>query len=445
MKRLIEAVDKNRDIGLRALEYIWKNPETGYREVKTSRYLEERFEELGYILERPEGIPGFITRIDTGRAGPEVLVLGELDSVICAEHPECDPETGAVHSCGHCAQAAALLTIAAALREPGALDGLSGRIRLCAVPAEELCEIDYRKNLIKEGKIHYMGGKPEFLYRGLFDGVDIAMMIHTTASDHCYIDMGRYVGCIPKKITYKGHAAHAGTSPSQGINALYAASLGLQAINSVRETFREQDYVRVHPIVTKGGDIVNTIPDTVTIESYVRGLSFEAIKTVNDRVNRALIGAALALGANIEIEDNPGYAPCIYDKELARLAYEAIDEALPDIPKNLSEQISTGSSDIGDLSMLMPTAQPSMMGACGTGHGADYYITDPELAVNGSAKWQLAMLHLLLSDGAARAKSIIENYKPTFGSKEEYFAFVDSFRRSGDRIEYKGDKAEIRL
>ncbi|MBQ1173651.1 MAG: hypothetical protein IIX58_00530, partial [Alistipes sp.] len=77
---------------------------------------------------------------------------------------ECDPETGAVHSCGHHAQCAALLGIAAALTEKGILDDLSGKIRLCAVPAEELLEIEFRSKLRAEGTIKYMGGKSEFLH-----------------------------------------------------------------------------------------------------------------------------------------------------------------------------------------------------------------------------------------------------------------------------------------
>jgi len=138
MQNLLNAVDKYRDLILEAERYIWKHPETGYREEKTSQYMKDVFTKLGYELECPENLTGFITRIDTGRPGPELLILGELDSIICPNHPEADPGTGAVHSCGHNAQCAALIGVAAALKEPGALDGLSGRIRLCAVPAEEL-------------------------------------------------------------------------------------------------------------------------------------------------------------------------------------------------------------------------------------------------------------------------------------------------------------------
>lgn len=445
MKKYVDAIEKNKQLILDALDYIWHNPETGYREVKTSEYLEDAFEKLGYEITRADGITGFYTVVDTGREGPEVLVLGELDSVICREHPDSDPVTGAVHSCGHCAQTAALLGIAAALREPGVLDGMSGRIRLCAVPAEELVEIEFRKNLIKEGKIHFMGGKPEFLYRGYFDGVDMALMIHTTSADHCIVDRGSYVGCMPKKITYKGVAAHAGTSPQNGINALYAATLGLQAINSLRETFTERDHIRVHPIMTSGGDIVNTIPDKAVIESYIRGASFDAIKAANERVNRALIGAAISLGANVDIDDTPGYAPSIYSEKFADVAVDALKRIMPDLPYTSPKLVSTGSSDIGDLSMIMPVAQPSMMGAVGTGHGADYYISNPELACLGAAKWQLAILDLLLSNGGELAKNIKNSYTPTFPSREKYFEYLEAFFASGDRIEYTDGKIIARI
>ncbi|MBR6570486.1 MAG: amidohydrolase, partial [Clostridia bacterium] len=108
MQTLLNAADKHRSLILESECYIWQHPETGYREEKTSQYMKEVFTSLGYELECPEDITGFITRIDTGRPGPELLILGELDSIICPNHPEADPKTGAVHSCGHNAQCAAL-------------------------------------------------------------------------------------------------------------------------------------------------------------------------------------------------------------------------------------------------------------------------------------------------------------------------------------------------
>ena len=101
MQNLIKAVDKHKQLILDAERYIWKNPETGYKEYKTSAYLAEKFVSLGYELTYADGITGFYTVLDTGKKGPTVLILGELDSIICPSHPESNPETGAVHSCGH--------------------------------------------------------------------------------------------------------------------------------------------------------------------------------------------------------------------------------------------------------------------------------------------------------------------------------------------------------
>lgn len=443
MKNIIEsAVDKNRNIIIEAQNYIWSHPETGYKENKTSKYLENKFEQLGYSIVKAENITGFYTVIDTGRPGPEVLVLGELDALLCPDHPNADPATGAAHCCGHSAQCAALLGIAAALKESKVLENLFGRIRLCAVPAEELIELEYRTELKNQGKIHCMTGKQEFLYRGYFDGVDLALMVHTSQAE-IFVATGGAVGCTAKRVTYKGAAAHAGGNPWDGCNALYAATLGLSAINSIRETFKETDIIRVHPIITKGGSAVNAIPDNVKLESFVRGSSFGAISSANKRINRALCGAALSLGANIEIEDIPGYAPLHNDKGMTAVAKAAAN--MLDFEFAETDDIGSGSTDMGDLSCVFPVVHPYAPGATGMSHGNSYKISDPELACVASAKWQLGMLMLLLQNNAEEAKRIIFNFKPEFKSREEYFNYIDTVACNGERILYSDGKAEVKL
>ena len=432
MQKIKNAVDKHRQLILDAERYLWANPETGYKEVKTTAYMAEKFKALGYKLTFAEGITGFTTEIDTGREGPTLLIMAELDSIICPSHPDADPKTGAVHSCGHHAQCAALLGIAAALTEEGMLDDLSGKIRLCTVPAEELLEIEFRSKLRDQGKIKYMGGKSEFLHRGLFDGVDLAFLFHT--GGYSYINEGA-VGCIAKKIIYKGKAAHAGGSPWNGHNALYAATCGLNAVNAIRETFKDSNLIRVHPIITHGGDMVNAIPERVELESYVRGKTFEAIAEANARVNRAFTGAAISLNTNVEIVDIPGYAPLYNAKGMMEACADAVAAILPD-HKLADFPFGSGSTDMGDLSCVMPVVHPHVAGSAGTGHGNDYYITDPEMACVGSAKWQLALAKLLLRDGAARAKQIVAEFKPKFASAKDYLDYMDSLNASGNRIEY---------
>ena len=442
MKSIVKNVDKYRDIIEKAERYIWEHPETGFKEVKTTEYLKNAFEALGYDVTLAEGITGFYTVIDTGREGPEVLVLAELDSVICNTHKDCNKETGAVHACGHHAQCAALVGIAATLKEEGTLDHLCGRIRLCAVPAEELLEIEYRSELKRQGKIKYFGGKAEYLHRGYFEGVDIAIMVHT--AEKARVDGGS-VGCLAKNIIYKGKSAHAGGAPWLGVNALYAATCGLNAVNAIRETFREPDLIRVHPIMTSGGSMVNAIPEEARIESYIRGATFEAIAKANKKVDRALIGGALSLGANIEIIDIPGYSPFKNDENMRDVAIEAASIAgIDDL--FVTRNVITGSTDMGDLSAVMPTVQPYSAGSRGAGHSKDFVISDIDEACVKSAKWQIAMLELLLSDGAVRAKKIIDEFTPVFATKEEFFAYQDSLCTSGDRIVYNEDgTAEIKL
>jgi len=443
LSKIFDTVEKYRGKILEAEKFLWEHPETGYREWKSSAYLESEFEKLGYDLVKAGNIPGFYTDLDTGIKGPKILVLGELDSLICNEHPNADKETGAVHACGHNAQGAALLGIAAALKEEGALSGLCGSIRLCAVPAEELIETEFREELRKQGIIKYFGGKPEFLHRGYFDGVDIAFMVHTTNGENSFVSNIGNNGCIVKNIAYKGVASHAGGAPELGVNALYAANLGLSAINAIRETFVDYEHVRVHPIITKGGTAVNAIPSDVTLSTFVRGASMESILDTNKKVNRALAGCAAAMGAKVTIMDRPGYCPLINDTNLLAVAYEAMKEIAPEEEICISENWSTGSTDMGDLSAIMPAIHPYAGGAAGNAHGSDYFIRDKEKACINSAKMQLVLLSMLLSNGAETAKEILKNKNVRFSSKEEYLKNLDIFLTDKEAVEYQDDKIII--
>ncbi|MBR2311152.1 MAG: amidohydrolase [Oscillospiraceae bacterium] len=440
MEKYKSYVEKNRDLILAANDYIWKNPETGYREWKTHAYLEEEFAKLGYELTLAGDIPGFTAEADTGRPGPTVAVFGEMDGLIVRSHPDADPETGAVHACGHNAQCAALLGIAAALKEPGALDEMCGKIRLVAVPAEELIELEYRNELRKNGTITYFGGKPEFMRRGLLDGVDMAFMIHTTTSaPNTGSVSGGANGMIGKSVCYQGFSSHA-ASPSKGINAMYAANLGLNAINALRETFKDSDHIRVHPIITHGGDSVNAIPDTVKLESYVRGASMDAIMAVNKKINRAIAATAAAMGAKVQITDFPGYWVRKYDVTMMETMRDAMEQVLDEV-KYKPDNWGTGCSDIGDVGAVMPTVHPFVGGATGVGHGDNYYIADPESACVKSAAVQLVFLAMLLKDDAAKAKQVIAEYEPQFASMEEYFAYADSINIDVQAVTYEENRA----
>lgn len=440
MEQLTAKVDIHKAAILEALEYFWKNPETGYREVKTAAYLAKAFEKLGYNLTYAGNIPGFYTDVDTGIPGPTVAVMGELDALLCPTHPDADPQTGAVHCCGHAAQIAALLGVAAALKEPGALDGLCGKIRLMAVPAEELIETEYRKSLKEQGIIRYYGGKVELMYRGWFDDVDMAFMIHTAIrpdENSGYI-VGGGNGCIVKEMEFQGVSAHAGGTPHLGVNALYAANLAMNAVNALRETFEDDRHIRFHPIITAGGDSVNAIPDKVVMESYVRGATMDAIVDTNRKVNRAVAASAAAMGANVRLVDIPGYHPIRNCADLIPLMQQAMEQVLDKVVCE-PETVRGGCSDVGDLSGVMPMIHPYISGASGKSHGNDYVIADPETACVDSAKVQLCFLKLLLQDGAKNAKQVLKNFTPVYGSIAEYFRYMDSLNIDVRAVSYRED------
>lgn len=436
MNQYIKMVERHADLIGKAFDYIWANPETGYKEWKTNEYLKKEFQNLGYELAEAGDIPGFCAEIDTGKTGPTVLIFGEMDGLVIPGHPDADPETGAVHACGHCLQTAALLGLAAAIKEEGALDGLSGKIRLVVVPAEEGLKFEFRQELMKKGTICYESGKIEFLHRGLLDGGDLAFMIHlaTGPLHHGMINKGSN-GLIKKAATFEGVSAHAGGSPHLGINALYASNSALQAINALRETFKDEDHIRVHPIISCGNCSVNAIPDKVTLHTGVRGATMDAVLAANKKINRA-IAAAASVGAKVSITEEPGHCPRHTDDTLFCIFEKAMSEVLETVNCDRNAW-GAGCSDMGDISSLMPMAHPYVRGATGKGHGSDFFFIDGPTSCMESAKIQLLALRALLENNAEKAKKIVAEYKPFFASKEEYFKYIDSIERNFDAVEYQ--------
>ncbi len=420
---------------------LWAMPETGFREFKSSAYLADIFKTVGYTPIMAGEIPGFYADLDTGKPGPTIAILGELDGLLCPSHPECNKDTGAVHACGHHVQGTIIAATAAAMKNAGALEGLCGKIRFISVPAEELIEIGYREELREKGIIKYFNGKMEFVRRGIFDGVDMAIMIHATGLPNgkkLALDRG-YNGCIAKRAIFRGRSAHAGSSPNSGINALYAATNAITAANAIRETFIDTGKVRFHPIITEGGSSVNAIPDRVVVESYVRGVSIDTIKTYNQKINLAFASAAASMGASLTLHDDCGFFPLNDDLGLMDVLAESMRELEGDDSVIVSEGRCSGCTDLGDLSTIMPVVQGVCTGSTGACHGDNFYICDPTSACITSAECLVIAIRKLLSDGGNRAKKIKDEYKPIFASKEEYYKAADEFTFNIDAVTYNDD------
>ena len=202
--------------------------------------------------------------------------------------------------------------------------------------------------------------------------------------------------------------------------------LALIALGNVQaDQAKDEDAIRVHPILTHGGSQVNVIPGEARIETYVRGRTLDGIRDADAKVDRALKAGALALGATVEIETWPGYLPLECDRTMAEMFRETA-HALVGECRTAGHR--GGCTDMGDVSHIMPALHPYMGGASGTGHAADYAITNPQLAYVAPAKALAAMVVDLLGDDAAAAREVIAKARPRM-TRESYLAFQRGVKR----------------
>lgn len=426
-QQVLEAIDARRDEIVGTGEAIMDAPELGFKEEKTANRVQGIFDELGLPHEDNLALTGIKAVLRGGKPGPTVALMGELDALQVPDHPRADAETGAAHACGHNAQIAGLMGAAMGLSASGVAEKLAGNVVFFAVPAEEYVEIDYRLGLVRKGKTSFLTGKQELIHLGEFDDIDMAVMIHSTSPEVSEGRMGvseSSNGFVAKNIRFLGRASHAGGFPERGINALNAAQLALAAINAQRETFRDQDCVRVHPIITKGGDLVNIVPAEVTMETYVRGKTPEAILDASAKVDRALRGAAVALGCQVEIETVPGNLPLRNNARLGTLFRESSGQVLGE-EHFRDHPHSGGSTDAGDLSQILPVLHPYMTGATGAHHQVNWLIADHDAGYVAPAKTLAMMAVDLLADDAAEAKAVLADHEPAM-SKDDYLAMQSS-------------------
>lgn len=426
--KILQLIDTNRD---RILEFgrdIYNHAELGYKEFRTSEKFNEFMEELNLIVEKNLAITGSKAYLNKEKAeNISLALIGELDALRTPQHAHVNPETQAAHCCGHHAQLTGVIGAALALTDPEVASALDGQLIFFAVPAEEYGEVEFKNQLISEGRIQYGGGKCELIRIGAFDDVNLCLAHHSSV-EGVFFGSGSSNGFVSKVIKIKGKAAHAAGCPEKGINALSAASLGLQALGLNRESFRDEDFVRVHPIMTKGGDLVNVIPDDVVLETLVRGKTLKAFSDASEKTDRSFKAGAFALGAGYRIETMPGYLPGLPQK-FPEEAVEVIKELLgEDKVKTVNlNRHGGGSTDVGDVQHLMPVLTFNTGGAKGGFHQVDFDIVDEDEAYILTSKIFALSAYRLLRDGGKLAKQEVKSYSPKFRNKEEYVAFMNQF------------------
>ena len=152
-RRTCEEIEKRKDEIIEIGNDIFTHPELGYKEFRTSDIVGSMFKKMGLSYEEGLAITGKKARVRGRDHRLNVCIMGELDSVLCPNHPHADPKTGAAHSCGHNGQVASMLGAGFGLVFSGAMDSLDGDVTLMGVPSEEYVEIEYRNSLRLAGKI----------------------------------------------------------------------------------------------------------------------------------------------------------------------------------------------------------------------------------------------------------------------------------------------------
>ena len=422
-QRILRLIDVHKDQIIAFAEDIAAHPEPGYEEFCTAGKTAEVLKNLGYKVTEHLARTG-VKGTKSIKEGPSLTVIGELDAIGCHSHPNANPVTGVAHACGHHAQMAAMIGCAIAMADPDVQKCLAGTVNFLAVPAEEYIDADKRARLKKEG-IEFCCGKSEMIRTGVFDDTDIALTTHVhmvPVEEDFYLGNPACNGYSAERVTVRGKAAHGAIDPWNGVNALSITTSAIQMMGLMRETFREEDHVRLHNVIRKAGDVINSVPDEAIVETKVRAASLDKICEITDMVNRAYAGSAYAFGGKIEMEKLQGYMPII-----PRAADNALIEAADDLGLNYRTvqkgDCNNACTDVGDLSHLVPVVNFTFKGFEGKLHGADFKITDPEKAYILPAKLLALTVYKLLKNGGQEAKKITKSYTPVF-NKESYIQYV---------------------
>lgn len=422
-QRILRLIDVHKDQIIAFAEDIAAHPEPGYEEFCTAGKTAEVLKNLGYKVTEHLARTG-VKGTKSIKEGPSLTVIGELDAIGCHSHPNANPVTGVAHACGHHAQMAAMIGCAIAMADPDVQKCLAGTVNFLAVPAEEYIDADKRARVKKEG-IEFCCGKSEMIRTGVFDDTDIALTTHVhmvPVEEDFYLGNPACNGYSAERVTVRGKAAHGAIDPWNGVNALSITTSAIQMMGLMRETFREEDHVRLHNVIRKAGDVINSVPDEAIVETKVRAASLDKICEITDMVNRAYAGSAYAFGGKIEMEKLQGYMPII-----PRAADNALIEAADDLGLNYRTvqkgDFNNACTDVGDLSHLVPVVNFTFKGFEGKLHGADFKITDPEKAYILPAKLLALTVYKLLKNGGQEAKKITKSYTPVF-NKESYIQYV---------------------
>ena len=324
---VVKAVDRVTDELVATSHFLHRHPELAYEEREAVQRLTALLKAHGFeVIEGAGGLPtAFLARAGVERPSATIAFLAEYDAL---------PSLG--HACGHNLIAAG--SIGAALALEPFLTRLGGQVQVIGCPAEE------------RG-----GGKIALVKAGLFAGVDAALLVHPSNRNEifkCALAMRAL------QVEFFGKSSHAAAAPHLGINALDAVLLSFTNLNALRQQLRAD--ARIHGIITDGGRAPNIIPDYAAARFYIRALDLDYLHNLHRRVVACLEAAAQATGARVVIHDEgEEYHPMRFNRALGRL-FQTNLEALGEQVEQTPEDQELGSTDVGNVSQVVPTIQPTI-------------------------------------------------------------------------------------
>jgi amidohydrolase len=326
-ERIVKSIEDSKKLYIETSQRIHANPEIGNQEFFAARLLTDVLEEAGFDVTRDVAghETGFVARKAAAKPGAKIAFLAEYDAL-----------PGLGHACGH--NIIGTTSVAAGIALADVIEETGGEVIVFGTPAEE-------------------GGpngsaKGSFVKQGLLQGVDAAFMIHPSGKTGL---TGPTLAVDPLDFHFYGQAAHASGSPDKGINALDSVILLYNGINALRQQLPTD--VRIHGIITHGGDAPNIIPDYASARFFIRASTWARCVEVSAKVRKIAEGAALATGASYKIER---FQNEVHDFVLNSTLDTILGEELELLGETVHREKSKGigSTDAGNVSHVTPTAHP---------------------------------------------------------------------------------------
>ncbi|MEK4747610.1 M20 family metallopeptidase [Niallia sp. FSL W8-0177] len=327
MKQIIlDTINENeakfKDISI----YIGENPELGHEEFKACEILTDTLKQHGFNVEI--GIcdlpTAFKATFDSGNDGPVIGYMAEYDAL---------PELG--HACGH--NLIGTMGIAAGIGLSKVLSETGGKVIVYGTPAEET-----------------KGGKVTMAEAGIFEELDVAMMVHPLDN---YMTSGDSLAMDAIQFEFFGKAAHAAASPHLGINALDAVLQTFNSINALRQHIKSD--ARIHGVITEGGKAANIVPDYAVAQFYVRAGKREEVNKLVEKVKQCAEGAALQTGATVKSSFYEfSYDDMITNQTLSDLFTKQLVDLGVDASEIQEQRDGSGSLDMGNVSQVVPSIHP---------------------------------------------------------------------------------------